>query len=135
MPVEVMWVAEDCPGVSDEDVAARCSESGSILLTFDKDFGELVFRRGLASGSGVVLFRVTPESPEDAAAIVLAAVTTVRDIEGKFCVIRRDRVRVRPMRTASPDTRRIARAKFGRNRHPTIPSDPHRNPASRRQHQ
>lgn len=95
---DVMSVAEAYPGISDADVATLCSETGSILLTFDKDFGELVFRRGLAAGSVVVLVRVTPESPEDAAAIVLAAVTTVRDIEGKFCVITRDRIRVRAMR-------------------------------------
>ena len=29
--------------------------------TFDKDFGDLVFQRGLPSGSAVVLFRILPE--------------------------------------------------------------------------
>jgi len=61
---EVFSVAEECPGISDEQVAALCSESQRVLLTFDKDFGELVFRRGLSAGSGVVLFRFIPESPE-----------------------------------------------------------------------
>jgi len=39
---EVFSVAEECPGISDEEVAALCSESHQVLLTFDKDFGELV---------------------------------------------------------------------------------------------
>jgi predicted nuclease of predicted toxin-antitoxin system len=59
---EVFSVAEECPDISDEEVAALCSESQRVLLTFDKDFGELVFRRGLSAGSGVVLFRLIPES-------------------------------------------------------------------------
>lgn len=61
---EVFSVAEERPGISDEEVAALCSESKRVLLTFDKDFGELLFRRGLLVGSGVVLFRLIPESPK-----------------------------------------------------------------------
>jgi hypothetical protein len=51
---EVFSVAEECPGISDEEVAALCSESQRVLLAFDKDFGNPVFRRGLSVGSGVV---------------------------------------------------------------------------------
>lgn len=55
----VFSIAEECPGVSDEEVTALCAEQQDILLMFDKDFGELIFRRGLPAGSGVVLFRIT----------------------------------------------------------------------------
>jgi predicted nuclease of predicted toxin-antitoxin system len=51
---DVVSIAEECPGVPDEDVAALCAAQERILLTFDKDFGELVFHRGLPAGSGVV---------------------------------------------------------------------------------
>jgi len=64
---EVFSVAEECPGISDEEIAALCSENQRVLLTFDKDFGELIFRRGLSAGGGVVLFRFIPESPEEVA--------------------------------------------------------------------
>ena len=50
---DVLSVAEECPGVPDEEVAALCANQQRILLTFDKDFGELVFRRGLPAGSGL----------------------------------------------------------------------------------
>lgn len=43
---EILSVAEECPGIADEDVAALCSEGQRILLTFDKDFGELIFAAG-----------------------------------------------------------------------------------------
>jgi predicted nuclease of predicted toxin-antitoxin system len=98
---EIFSVAEECPGIADEEVAGLCSEGQRILLTFDKDFGELVFRRGLSAGSGVVLFRLIPESPEEAADVALALVKSQPDLSGNFCVVTRDRIRVRPMRPAS----------------------------------
>ena len=97
---EVFSVAEECPGISDEEVAALCSEGQRILLTFDKDFGELIFRRELSAGSGVVLFRLIPQSPEEAADVALALIKSQPDLIGTFCVVTQDRIRVRPMRPA-----------------------------------
>jgi predicted nuclease of predicted toxin-antitoxin system len=97
---EVLAVAEVCPGISDEEVTALCSESQRVLLTFDKDFGELIFRRGLSAGSGVVLFRLIPESPDEVADIALALLKAQPDLTGAFWVITQDRIRVRPMRPA-----------------------------------
>ena len=54
---EVFSVAEECPGISDEEVAALCSESQRVLLTFDKDFGELARASALPPTCGVILFR------------------------------------------------------------------------------
>jgi predicted nuclease of predicted toxin-antitoxin system len=39
---DVFSIAESDPGLSDELVAAICDREERILLTFDKDFGELV---------------------------------------------------------------------------------------------
>jgi predicted nuclease of predicted toxin-antitoxin system len=99
---EVFSVAEKCPGISDEEVAALCAERQQVLLTFDKDFGELVFHRGLSAGSGVVLFRFIPESPEEVADAAVALLQSQPDLRGTFCVITRERIRVRPMRPAPP---------------------------------
>ena len=95
---DVLSIAERYGGSSDEIVAAICDREERILLTFDKDFGEIVFRRGLAPGSAVVLFRITPE-PSTLAYLIDSL------IEGKiltpavFCVVTRDRVRVRSLPT------------------------------------
>ena len=98
---DVFSIAEECPGVPDEDVAALCADQRRILLTFDKDFGELVFHRGLPAGSGVVLFRITPDFPEDAAEVALALVQSQPDLAGSFCVVTRDRIRMRPLSPSS----------------------------------
>lgn len=94
---DVFSIIEECPGVSDEDVAALCEDQQRILMTFDKDFGELVYRRRLPAGSGVVLSRITPDSPEEAADVALALVESQPDLRGSFCVVSRDRIRVRPL--------------------------------------
>lgn len=54
-------------GSADREVAARAAAEGRIVLTFDKDFGAIAMRGGLAPCPGIVLLRFVPESPEDAA--------------------------------------------------------------------
>jgi predicted nuclease of predicted toxin-antitoxin system len=42
---DVLYVAEVAAGLSDADVIALAEREKRILLTEDKDFGELIFRR------------------------------------------------------------------------------------------
>jgi len=45
-----------------------------ILLSLDMDFGELAFRSGLPAVGGVILFRLTPSSPENISKIAASRV-------------------------------------------------------------
>jgi len=54
---EVDYIADLAPGITDDEVLARANEAGALLLTCDKDFGELVYRRHLLH-AGVVLLRL-----------------------------------------------------------------------------
>src|ERR1700676_4997525 len=54
---EVEWVRIAAPGMSDSDVLAWAARDERILLTFDKDFGELARASALPGMCGVVLFR------------------------------------------------------------------------------
>ncbi len=49
----VFSVAEEFAGLPDEGVAHLCDQEQRVLLTFDKDFGDLLFQRGLQAGSAV----------------------------------------------------------------------------------
>lgn len=93
---DVISIAEEHAGSPDEAVAAICDGEARILLTFDKDFGEMVFRRGLAAGSSVVLFRINPET-EVLVGTVESLIVTGILTGGVFCVVARDRVRVRAL--------------------------------------
>jgi predicted nuclease of predicted toxin-antitoxin system len=46
---DVAWVRADAPGSSDIVVIARAQAENRILVTFDKDFGELAFRSKLSA--------------------------------------------------------------------------------------
>jgi predicted nuclease of predicted toxin-antitoxin system len=98
---EIAWVTEDCPGSADEDVLARCAHNQFTLLTLDKDFGELVFRRGLPAECGVILFRVDAESPAQVTEIALAALRSRDDWNGFFSVVGGGRIRMRRLRGIS----------------------------------
>lgn len=62
---DVAWIREDSPGITDGEVISRPVGDNRVLVTFDKDFGELVFRVGVPAQCGVVLFRILPTSPTD----------------------------------------------------------------------
>jgi hypothetical protein len=50
---DMAWVRSDAPGSSDEEILARAQAENRIIVTFDKDFGELAFRSRLPASSGV----------------------------------------------------------------------------------
>jgi predicted nuclease of predicted toxin-antitoxin system len=66
----VLSVAEMEPGISDEAILRKANEQGSLLVTADKDFGEMVFQQNLLSTGGGVLIRLAGLSPEGKAEVV-----------------------------------------------------------------
>jgi len=52
----ILAIAESAPGTPDDKVLANADAAGVLLLTADKDFGELVYRRQMAH-CGVMLLR------------------------------------------------------------------------------
>jgi predicted nuclease of predicted toxin-antitoxin system len=93
----VVWIRTEAPGSDDRAVLARAVAEGRLLLTFDKDFGELAFRAGLPASSGVVLFRVAPVSPAHIAHLAVAVLESRNDWAGHFSVIEEYRVRMTPL--------------------------------------
>jgi predicted nuclease of predicted toxin-antitoxin system len=96
---DVAWIHEVALGASDTDVLRRAQEEDRILLTFDKDFGELVFRAGLPASRGVVLFRISAPSPAQMVAVMVAALDSRDDWSGNFAVVEDDQIRVTPLPT------------------------------------
>ncbi len=98
---EVLYVAEAAAGFSDADVIALALREKRLLLTEDKDFGDLVFRRERAV-PGVVLMRVGPENPTLKAMRLAAAIERYGDgLFGRYTVIEGGRFRSRRLWSAS----------------------------------
>jgi predicted nuclease of predicted toxin-antitoxin system len=85
------------PGSPDPEVLARAQQENRVVVTFDKDFGELAFRRGLAASVGVVLFRITLTSPDHAVRVAVAAFASRADWTRQFAVVEDDRIRLRTL--------------------------------------
>ena len=56
--ISVYSVAELSPGITDEEVMRLSENLGALILTDDKDFGEIVFRKQ-SSCPGIVLLRLS----------------------------------------------------------------------------
>jgi predicted nuclease of predicted toxin-antitoxin system len=91
---DVGWVREDSPGTADEEVIGRAANEGRLLITFDKDFGYLAFRAGLAGEAGIILFRTSDRSPSKLAARATAVLESRTDWAGRFSVVEDDRLRM-----------------------------------------
>jgi len=92
---EIAWVRRIAPGTSDEVVLTWAARERRILLTFDKDFGELARTSDLPISCGIVLFR-TPMPKADAAGQQLAELLGSRDDwVGHFSVVEPGRIRMR----------------------------------------
>jgi predicted nuclease of predicted toxin-antitoxin system len=96
---DVVWIREDAPGMRDEDVLHRAQEEARVLVTFDKDFGELAFRVGLPASSGVVLFRISAPSSAHVASVAVSVLGSRDDWAGYFSVIDDRRIRMTPLRS------------------------------------
>ena len=94
---DVTWVRTEFPGASDRDVLAHAEAENRIVVTFDKDFGELAFGSGLRISCGVILFRITPRSPGFVANLAVKALRTRNDWAGHFSVVEEHRIRMIPL--------------------------------------
>lgn len=71
---DAAYAAESDPSAADDSVLAKAAAEGRLLLTSDKDFGELVHRLGKAS-AGVMLIRLSGLSAELKAKLVVEAIS------------------------------------------------------------
>ena len=92
---EVKYVAEMAPGISDEAVLDTANHEKRLLLTSDKDFGELVYRQRRLM-PGVVLIRLAG-LPAGEKARVVTAVMCEHETEllHAFTVVAAKSVRIR----------------------------------------
>ncbi|MBL8826196.1 MAG: DUF5615 family PIN-like protein [Planctomycetaceae bacterium] len=94
---DVTYGSETSPGATDSTWLALAEAQQRLVITSDKDFGELVFRNRLTT-YGIILLRLD-ELPlrERLARIQNAWAVVESNPAGKFIVITESRVRVRPL--------------------------------------
>ncbi len=95
--ISVYSVAESSTGITDEEVMRLSEDLGALILTDDKDFGEIVFRKQ-RSCPGIVLLRLTGVDHSRKADQVIQVIKRYgSEMIGKFVVITAERVRIRKL--------------------------------------
>ena len=96
---DVIYMAELAPAANDAEVLALALRESRLLLTEDKDFGDLVFRRG-GQVPGMVLLRVDPARHVLKRERLDAAMARFGEsgLAGRYTIIENGRFRSRPLR-------------------------------------
>jgi predicted nuclease of predicted toxin-antitoxin system len=94
---DIVSVRSAAPGLSDGEVLAWAIREKRVLLTFDKDFGELARASALPATSGVILLRLPMQAPDDVGRRLADLIMARSDWTGHFSVIEPGRVRMRPI--------------------------------------
>ncbi len=96
----VVWVRTAKPGIEDRAILEWAQTENRLLLTLDKDFGELAFGRDLPSRCGVVLFRMNFSDAGTASMRIVEILESRSDWPAHFSVVEDDRIRMRPLSPA-----------------------------------
>ena len=90
-------VSESAPGSTDVEVLDRAVRENRWLITFDRDYGELVFARGLSAPPAVILLRVVSYRPTDPAGWIQSLCANWEALMGSFVVFDGRSYRARPL--------------------------------------
>jgi predicted nuclease of predicted toxin-antitoxin system len=63
-------IGADHAGIKDEDVMKLAIAENRIILTFDKDYGELIFKHGYAPEHGVIFLRLESYESDEPGKII-----------------------------------------------------------------
>ena len=91
---DVSAVSEIAPGASDEDLLALAYNEQRVLITDDKDFGELVYRRGLRHHCVIRFFKTAEAERVVAMHKLLARHASVLE-QAAIVVVRGHLIRIR----------------------------------------
>ncbi|WP_301101834.1 DUF5615 family PIN-like protein [Propionivibrio sp.] len=95
--LDMLAIRDACPGWLDNDVLALAVAEQRWIITFDRDYGDLVFKLNLPPPPAIVLLREPHYQPAEPADWVLSLLAQPEIHLGRFVVFTRDKVRVRAM--------------------------------------
>ena len=91
---DVLAAVETTPRAVDQDLLGWAEEEDRIVITTDKDFGELVFRSG-QTHRGVILLRLKDEGAANQVRMLSVALSLHADsLPGRFTVVSERGIRI-----------------------------------------
>ena len=69
---DIVSIYEGSSGISDPDVINAANDQKRTIITFDSDYGELIFKHGLVVDMGVIYLRFPTSNPTIAGEVITA---------------------------------------------------------------
>ena len=99
---DVVAITEIRHGISDQRVLDLAVDQKRVLLSFDRDHGDLIFNRGAKPPRAIVYFRLYPPDLERLK-LVLSSLVALgpNGLDGQFTVVSVNGMRQRPLTATS----------------------------------
>ena len=94
--IDVTSIRDTKPGVTDREVVKIANREKRVIVTFDKDFGEIIIRNGFKA-PGLILLRIN-KTPAEVAKRILDVAKRGIPLEGKIVVIQENKIRIQSIR-------------------------------------
>lgn len=94
---DVFAVGEAAKGFTDRQVLALAVSDERWILTFDRDYGELVFARDLPTPPAVIYLRLSSYRPDDPGKLLAELLAASATFAGQFVVVEEESLRIRPL--------------------------------------
>jgi predicted nuclease of predicted toxin-antitoxin system len=94
---DVLAVAETARSISDQEVLSIAVAESRWVLTFDRDYGELIYARRAPVPPAVLFMRLTSYRPEDPGHLLIEMLENSSQFHGYFVVVEKDGWRKRPL--------------------------------------
>jgi predicted nuclease of predicted toxin-antitoxin system len=93
--VDIISVTEFSFGLSDREILELAKTKGRIVVIFDKDFGQIIFKEKIKT-KGVILLRFVPKSPQQVAKRIQQVLAAKIAMENCVVAVKKSSVRVIP---------------------------------------
>ena len=67
---DITYIAEENKSISDAAVMNMAIEEERLILTFDRDYGELIFKHNYTPRQGIIYLRLLHYTPEEPGSVI-----------------------------------------------------------------
>ena len=91
---DIKYIGTECPSITDEEIMQIAISEDRTIITFDRDYGELIYKYGYKPQGGVIYLRIRDFEPSELGEYLVRLFETKKYIFKRlFTVI--DRISIR----------------------------------------
>ncbi len=93
---DISSISLDAPSITDSEVMQIAADENRTIITFDRNYGELIYKHGFRPPAGVIYLRMQNYQPEEPAELLLKLLNDQNlEFAGLFTVVDEKSVRQR----------------------------------------